>query len=60
MLASTAESIGVPDDVEAYVEGSSSIGHLGFQFQNTGFIDLSFHKQIIHKLENQLGFPIVL
>ena len=60
VLASTAESILVPHDIAAYVEGRSSIGSLGLQVQNAGFIDAGFHGQITLELENQSGFPIVL
>jgi dCTP deaminase len=42
-----------------YVEGHSSIGHLGLKVQNAGFFDAGFHGQITLKLENQSGFPIV-
>ena len=60
VLASTAESIRVTHDMAAYVEGRSSIGRLGLQVQNAGFIDAGFHAQITLELENQSGFPIVL
>ena len=60
VLASTAKSIRVPHDMAAYVEGRSSIGRLGLQVQNVGFIDAGFHGQITLELENQSGFPIVL
>ena len=60
VLASTAESIRVPHDMAAYVEGRSSIGRLGLQVQNAGFIDAGFHGQITLELENQSGYPIVL
>ena len=60
VLASTAESIRVPHDMAAYVEGRSSIGRLGLQVQNAGFIDAGFHGQITLELENQSGFAIVL
>ncbi|MBL4825070.1 MAG: dCTP deaminase [SAR324 cluster bacterium] len=60
VLASTAESIRVPHDMAAYVEGRSSIGRLGLQVQNAGFIDAGFHGQITLELENQSGFSIVL
>ena len=53
VLASTAESIRVPHDMAAYVEGRSSIGRLGLQVQNAGFIDAGFHGQITLELENQ-------
>ncbi len=60
VLASTAESIRVPPHMAAYVEGRSSIGRLGLQVQNAGFIDAGFHGQITLELENQSSFPIVL
>jgi dCTP deaminase len=44
----------------AYVEGRSSIGRLGLQVQNAGFIDAGFEGQITLELENQSPFPIVL
>ena len=60
VLASTAESIRVPHDMAAYVEGRSSIGRLGLKVQNVGFIDAGFHGQITLELENQSRFTIVL
>ena len=60
VLSSTAESIRVPHDMAAYVEGRSSIGRLGLQVQNAGFIDAGFCGQITLELENQSGFSIVL
>ena len=60
VLASTAEYIRVPHDMAAYVEGRSSIGRLGLQVQNAGFIDAGFNGQITLELENQSGFPVVL
>ena len=59
ILASTAESIRVPYDMAAYVDGHSSIGSSGLQVQNAGFIDAGFHGQKTLELENQSGFPIV-
>ena len=60
VLASTAQFIRVPHDMTAYVEGRSSIGRLGLQVQNAGFIGAGFHVQKTLELENQPGFPIVL
>lgn len=60
VLASTEEYIRVPDDMAAYVEGRSSIGRLGLQIQNAGFIDAGFHGKITLELENQSQFPIEL
>ena len=59
VLSSTAESIRFSHDMLAYVEGRLSIGRLGLQVQNSGFIDAGFHGQITLELENQSGFPIV-
>ena len=59
VLASTVESIRIPHDMPDNVEGRSSIGRLGLQVQNSGFIDAGFHGQITLELENQSGFPIV-
>ena len=59
VLYSTEESIRVPHDMVAYVEGRLSIGRLGLQVQNSGFIDAGSHGQITLELENQSGFPIV-
>ena len=60
VLASTAEILRIPEDMAAYVEGRSSIGRLGLQVQNAGFIDAGFHGQITLELANQSPFPIVL
>ncbi len=42
VLAGTAESIRVPHDMAAYVEWRSSIGRLGLQVQNAGFLMQDF------------------
>ena len=60
VLATTRESIRIPNNMAAYVEGRSSIGRLGLQVQNAGFIDAGFEGQITLELENQSPFPIVL
>ena len=60
ILASTNEYIKVPEDMAAYVEGRSSIGRLGLQVQNAGFIDPGFEGQITLELKNQSGMEIVL
>ena len=41
------------------VEGRSSIGHLGLQLQNAGYIGAGFHGQKTIELENQSGYPII-
>ena len=59
VLSSTAESISVPHDMAAYVEGRSCIGRLELKVQYAGFIDAVFHGQITMELVNQSGFPII-
>src|SRR5210317_612121 len=60
ILASTSEYIRVPEDMAAYVEGRSSIGRLGLQVQNAGFIDPGFEGQITLELKNQSGMELIL
>lgn len=60
ILASTNEYIRVPEDMAAYVEGRSSIGRLGLQVQNAGFIDPGFEGQITLELKNQSGMDLIL
>ena len=60
ILASTNEYIRVPEDMAAYVEGRSSIGRLGLQVQNAGFIDPGFEGQITLELKNQSGMDMIL
>lgn len=60
VLATTRESIRIPNNMAAYVEGRSSIGRLGLQVQNAGFIDAGFEGQITLELDNQSPFPIIL
>jgi dCTP deaminase len=60
ILATTAEWVDIPDNVCGFVSGRSSIGRLGLQVQNAGFIDAGFRGQITLELANQTQFPIVL
>ena len=60
VLASTNEYIKIPEHMAAYVEGRSSIGRLGLQIQNAGFIDPGFEGQITLELKNQSGMEIIL
>lgn len=58
VLATTKERIEVPENMAAYVEGRSSLGRLGLQVQNAGFIDSGFKGQITLELYNQNRLPI--
>ena len=42
LLATTLESIRLPDDLTAFVEGRSSIGRIGLFIQNAGWVDPGF------------------
>ena len=53
ILASTEEFIEIPNDFAALVAGRSSIGRIGIQVQNAGFIDSGFKGQITLELQNQ-------
>jgi dCTP deaminase len=53
VLASTQEKISVPNHLAAFVAGRSSVGRLGLQIQNAGFVDSGFQGQITLELYNQ-------
>lgn len=60
ILATTEEYIKVPNNYAVYVEGRSSIGRLGLQIQNAGFVDPGFEGQITLELFNASDIPIAL
>ena len=60
VLASTNELIKLPAHMCGVVHGRSSVGRLGIQVQNAGFIDAGFTGQITLELVNQSNMPIVL
>ena len=61
MLACTNESVDIPSDLVARVEGKSSIGRLGLAVHITaGFIDPGFAGQITLEIANLGPWPIVL
>lgn len=53
LLASTQEEIEVPNGYAAFVAGRSSVGRVGIQVQNAGFVDAGFKGQITLELQNQ-------
>ena len=60
-LASTKETITLPDTVAARLEGKSSLGRLGLMNHSTaGFIDPGFSGQITLELSNVSNLPIKL
>lgn len=53
ILGTTAESVRIPSNMCAVVEGKSSLGRLGLKIQNAGFIDPGFNGQITLELKNE-------
>ena len=61
VLGSTFESVSLPDDVAARLEGKSSLGRLGLLTHSTaGFIDPGFGGHITLELSNVATLPIKL
>jgi len=61
VLGSTAERIGVADDLVGRIEGKSSLGRLGLLIHTTaGFVDAGFDGGITLELSNVASLPITL
>ena len=60
LLATTKETIELPNTLTAFVEGRSSIGRLGLFIQNAGWVDPGFKGQITLELYNANRLPIEL
>ena len=61
VLGSTYESVGLPDDIAARLEGKSSLGRLGLLTHSTaGFIDPGFEGNVTLELSNTATLPITL
>ncbi|WP_344247057.1 dCTP deaminase [Isoptericola hypogeus] len=61
VLGSTFESVTLPDDVAARLEGKSSLGRLGLLTHSTaGFIDPGFGGHVTLELSNVATLPITL
>jgi dCTP deaminase len=61
VLATTQETVSLPSNMMARVEGKSSLGRLGLIVHATaGFIDPGFSGQITLEMTNLLRVPIVL
>jgi len=59
-LAVTRETIRLPDNITAFVEGRSSIGRIGLFIQNAGWVDPGFMGTITLELYNANRLPIRL
>ncbi|GAB3587360.1 dCTP deaminase [Calidifontibacter terrae] len=61
VLGSTYETVTLPDDVAARVEGKSSLGRLGLLTHATaGFVDPGFNGHVTLELSNVATLPIKL
>ncbi|WP_150460970.1 dCTP deaminase [Nesterenkonia ebinurensis] len=61
VLGATYETVTLPDDVAARLEGKSSLGRLGLLTHSTaGFIDPGFTGQVTLELSNMATLPIKL
>jgi dCTP deaminase len=61
MLGSTLETIRLPDDLVASLEGRSSLGRLGIVIHSTaGYIDPCFNGRITLEISNLAHLPIAI
>ncbi len=60
LLATTMETVELPDNLTAFVEGRSSVGRIGLFIQNAGWVDPGFKGQITLELYNANSLPIKL
>jgi len=61
VLSSTYETVTLPDDIAARLEGKSSLGRLGLLTHSTaGFIDPGFSGHVTLELSNMATLPIKL
>lgn len=61
VLGQTLESIALPDDLVARLEGKSSLGRLGLLIHSTaGFVDPCFEGNLTLELSNVANLPITI
>jgi dCTP deaminase len=61
VLGQTLETISLPDDIVARLEGKSSLGRLGLLIHSTaGFVDPSFAGNLTLELSNVANLPITI
>lgn len=61
VLGSTLETVTLPDDLVARLEGKSSLGRLGLLIHSTaGFVDCGFSGQLTLELSNVANLPITI
>ena len=61
VLGSTLESIGLPDDLVARLEGKSSLGRIGLLIHSTaGYVDPGWNGNLTLELSNVNNLPVTL
>ena len=61
VLGSTLESVAIPDDIVARLEGKSSLGRLGLLIHSTaGYVDPGWNGHLTLELSNVANLPITL
>ena len=61
ILASTLESITIPNDIVARLEGKSSLGRIGLLIHSTaGYVDPGWHGHLTIELSNVAKLPVTL
>lgn len=61
VLASTLESITLPDDIVGRLEGKSSLGRIGLLIHSTaGYVDPGWHGNLTLELSNVAKLPVTL
>ena len=61
VLGSTLESVSIPDDIVARLEGKSSLGRLGLLIHSTaGYVDPGWNGHLTLELSNVANLPITL
>ena len=61
VLGSTVETIGVPDDLVARLEGKSSLGRIGLLIHSTaGYVDPGWRGHLTLELSNVANLPVTL
>ena len=58
VLVRTKEVIGLPEDLQGFVDGRSSVGRLGLIIETAGLIDAGFYGSITCELLNVLPNPL--
>jgi dCTP deaminase len=59
-LATTEESLTIPNGLVAFLHGRSSIGRLGLTIENAGLIDPGFSGQVTMEFMNEVDYDIEL